>query len=602
MMRSLLLGGAALTLAVPRALAGPGEVTAVRVLSGPGRVEVVIEVRGGVSVQDFVLRNPDRLVIDVLGATLAAPRLAYDGRNRGGVTNIRYAQFRPDVVRVVLELERLIDYEIQQAEDVIRVSFGTDRTFAAWSSSELDWLRQAAQRETAARRAALERAEQQLPQSQQPAITVSYDNANISDVIAGFAAFSGRSIVVGRDVEATVTATITNQPWDIAFHQILQAQGLSAREDFPGIIRVDAPQTLAQLDSIEPLETQVFRINYATAADLVEPLAAIQSPRGKIVAERGTNSLIVTDTRERVQRYAEMIRQLDVRTPQVSIQTRLVFVDRSDLENLGVKYDLGSPTQFFNRLVQRRDPSSAQPVDTDGDGVPDAIQPTEFFEPDQIVIDLGGNSLSAIANAEATVAQAALRLIFSTAIGNFNLTSFVEALEEVQLADLQAEPLISTADNTQAQILVGQRTPVRVIDVSAVGGTGANVPRATVDYQETGIKLTVTPHVTNDRRVLMDIRAENSSVQPAPGDLGFTFQTQEALAKLLVNDGQTAVIGGLTVTEIRVSKTGIPFLVDLPLIGRLFGFTSRREARRDLLILVTPHIVDEPSGSQAGQR
>ncbi|GIW52640.1 MAG: hypothetical protein KatS3mg081_1995 [Gemmatimonadales bacterium] len=602
MMRFLLLAAALLPLAAPRALAGPGEVTAVRVLSGPGRVEVVIEVRGGVSVQDFVLRNPDRLVIDVQGATLAAPRVAYDGQNRGGVINLRYAQFRPDVVRIVLELERLQSYEIQQAEDVIRVSFGTDRTFAAWSSSDLGWLREAAEREAAVRRAALERAEQQLPQSQQPAITVSYDNANISDVIAGFAAFSGKSIIVGKDVEATVTATITNQPWDIALQQILQAQGLSAREDYPGIIRVDAPQTLAQLDSIEPLVTQVFRVNYATAADLVQPLGAIQSPRGKIVADPGTNSLIVTDTRERVQRYEEMIRQLDVRTPQVSIQTRLVFVDRSDLENLGVKYDLGSPTQFFNRLVQRRDPSTAQPVDTDGDGVPDAIQPTEFFDPEQTIIDLGGNSLSALANAEATIPQAALRLIFSTAIGNFNLTSFVEALEEVQLADLQAEPLISTADNTQAQILVGERTPIRVIDVSAVGGTGANVPRATVDYQETGIKLTVTPHVTNDRRVLMDIRAENSSVQPAPGDLGFTFQTQEAIAKLLVNDGETAVIGGLTVTEIRVSKTGIPFLVDLPLIGRIFGFTSRRETRRDLLILVTPHIVDEPSGSEAGRR
>jgi type IV pilus assembly protein PilQ len=602
MMRFLLLAAATLPLAAPRALAGPGEVTAVRVLSGPGRVEVVIEVRGGVRVQDFVLRNPDRLVIDVQGATLAAPRVAYDGQNRGGVINVRYAQFSRDVVRIVLELERLQGYEIQQAEDAIRVFFGTDRTFAGWSSSDLGWLREAAVREAAVRRAALERAEQQLPQSQQPAITVSYDNANISDVIAGFAAFSGKSIIVGKDVQATVTATITNQPWDIALQQILQAQGLSAREDYPGIIRVDAPQTLAQLDSIEPLVTQVFRINYATAADLVAPLGAIQSPRGKIVADPGTNSLIVTDTRERVERYEQMIRQLDVRTPQVAIQTRLVFVDRSDLENLGVKYDLGSPNQFFNRLVQRRDPSTAKPVDTDGDGVPDAVQPTDFFKPEQTVIDLGGNSLSALANAEATIPQAALRLIFSTAIGNFNLTSFVEALEEVQLADLQAEPLISTADNTEARILVGERTPIRVIDVSAVGGTGANVPRATVDYQETGIKLTVTPHVTNDRRVLMDIRAENSSVQPAPGDLGFTFQTQEALAKLLVNDGETAVIGGLTVTEIRVSKTGIPFLVDLPLIGRIFGFTSRRETRRDLLILVTPHIVDQPADSEAGRR
>jgi type IV pilus assembly protein PilQ len=287
-----------------------------------------------------------------------------------------------------------------------------------------------------------------------------------------------------------------------------------------------------------------------------------------------------------------------VRTAQVSIQTKLVFVNRTDLEQLGVKYDLGSPTQFFNDLVSRGDPASSQPVDTDGDGVPDAVQPTEFFGPDDPpIVDLGGNALSAVANANATVAGAALKLIFSTAIGNFDLTTFIEALEQVELSDLQAEPLISTADNTQAYILVGERTPIRQIDVSSVGGTGQNVPRATTEIVPTGITLRVTPHVTNNRQVLMDIHAENSSVVPSPGDVGFSFRTQEAENKILVGDGETAVIGGLTVTEVTVSKTGIPFLVDLPIIGRIFGFTSRREQRRDLLILVTPHIVDDLSAT-----
>ncbi|OGU03146.1 MAG: hypothetical protein A2W29_09240 [Gemmatimonadetes bacterium RBG_16_66_8] len=341
-----------------------------------------------------------------------------------------------------------------------------------------------------------------------------------------------------------------------------------------------------------------MRVNYAKAGDLVASLDAIRSPRGKVVADVGTNSLIITDVESRINNYQGFLGQLDVRTPQVSIQTKLVFVDRTDLEQLGVKYDLGSPRQFFNDLIGRGDPASAEPVDTDGDGGPDAVQPTTFFgKDDPPIIDLGGNSLSAIANAEATVPGAALKLIFSTAIGSFNLTSFVDALEQVQLADLQAEPLISTADNTQAYILVGERTPIRQIDVSAVGGSGSNVPRATTQIVPTGISLTVTPHVTNNRQVLMDIKAENSSVVSSPGDVGFAFQTQEAQNKILVSDGETAVIGGLTVTQVTVSKTGIPFLVDLPLLGRMFGFTSRREQRRDLLILVTPHIVDDPSGT-----
>jgi type IV pilus assembly protein PilQ len=92
----------------------------------------------------------------------------------------------------------------------------------------------------------------------------------------------------------------------------------------------------------------------------------------------------------------------------------------------------------------------------------------------------------------------------------------------------------------------------------------------------------------------MQIHAENSQVAAAPVDIGFTFQTQEADNQILVNDGETAVIGGLTVTQVTVVKTGIPFLVDLPIVGRAFGFTRRQEDRRDLLILVTPHIIDSP--------
>ena len=197
----------------------------------------------------------------------------------------------------------------------------------------------------------------------------------------------------------------------------------------------------------------------------------------------------------------------------------------------------------------------------------------------------------------------ALNLIFSTAIGNFDLTAFVQALQRIDLADIQAEPTITTLDNRQAEILVGDRVPIRVIDVSAVStgtaGGGTAVPRATVQFQQTGINLRVTPHVTNNRQILMEVHAERSNVRPASVDIGFTFQTQQADNQILVSDGETAVIGGLTVTEVTVAKSGIPFLVDLPILGKLFGFTSTTENRRDLLILITPHIIDDlvaPSG------
>src|SRR5439155_24018905 len=121
-----------------------------------------------------------------------------------------------------------------------------------------------------------------------------------------------------------------------------------------------------------------------------------------------------------------------------------------------------------------------------------------------------------------------------------------------------AEPTITTLDNRQAEILVGDRVPIRVIDVSAVaagGTTGSNVPRATVQFQQTGINLRVTPHVTANRQILMEVQAERSNIRPAAVDIGFTFQTQQADNQILVSDGETAVIGGLTVTEVLVTKS-----------------------------------------------
>jgi type IV pilus assembly protein PilQ len=122
----------------------------------------------------------------------------------------------------------------------------------------------------------------------------------------------------------------------------------------------------------------------------------------------------------------------------------------------------------------------------------------------------------------------------------------------------------------------------------------AGPPKATVQFKETGIKLTVTPHVTNNRQVLMHVVAERSDLRElAAADLGFTIRKQNAENQLLVADGETAVIGGLTVTTVNRTKSGIPLLVDLPIVGKLFGFTTNSEQRQDLIILITPRIIDE---------
>ena len=203
--------------------------------------------------------------------------------------------------------------------------------------------------------------------------------------MAGFAAFSGRTIILGKDMKGEVTAEVKNQPWPMAFQAVLASQGLSAQEMSGGIIRVDAPSVLSALDSLEPLETSVVRVNYAQAGSLSKTVESILTKgRGRVVADTASNALIITDTRSRLSGVTDFVRGLDVRTPQLSIQAKIIFVDRTDLEALGLKYDLGDSHQFFNKLVQRTDPATGEPFDRNVN-----------------VVDLGGNTVSAIGNADA---------------------------------------------------------------------------------------------------------------------------------------------------------------------------------------------------------
>jgi type IV pilus assembly protein PilQ len=559
---------------------GGGEVTAVSLAPAAGKAEVVIAIRGAVEVKDFLLTSPDRLVLDVVGATLGenAPAV-YDGVKRGVVTNLRYSQFRPDVVRIVLDLDGPTTYQVQRAGDAIKVAFAPPARFQAWTSQE-------AHEELAdeAPAAPTRRPEVSVPlaksaamtRADEPRITVTWDRASIADVVAGFAAFSGRTIILGKGIKGEVSAEVKNQPWPMAFQAVLASQGLSAQEMAGGIIRVDEPSVLSALDSLEPLETSIVRVNYAQAASLSKTVESIVTKgRGRVVADTTSNSLVITETRSRLSGVTDFVRGLDVKTPQLSIQAKIIFVDRTDIEALGLKYDLGDRHQFFNKLVQRTDPATGNQ-----------------FDKNVNVVDLGGNSVSAIGNADAVVKNSALDLIYSTAIGGFSLTTFLSALETSELADIQAEPVITTLDNRQADILVGEETPIRVIDASSQ--SSANGPRSNVQFKETGIRLTVTPHVTNNRQILMQLHTERSALQPlAEADLGFNFQKQKADNQLLVNDGETSVIGGLTVTEVNKSRSGIPLLSGLPLVGKLFSNTTESERRRDLIILVTPRITDD---------
>jgi type IV pilus assembly protein PilQ len=617
--------------AIGRDLPPAGSVTALSVVPGSGRADVVIAVEGpSIEIIDFTLENPHRIVVDLKGATLGMPARLYDKVTRGGITNVRMAQWKPEIVRVVLDLDGPREYSAVRGEHDVRVSVNGPDDFAAWriggaraavvsdmsvtasASSASVAAAPAAQpapvpagrmdppakSEPPARTAAPKASEPQ--QSQEPRISVDFQDTEIRDVITSFSVFSGRTIVVGKGVAGLVTASIKDQPWDVALRSILQSQGLNAIEDATGIITVDSYANIADRAKVEPLFTHVISVNYAkaeTMANTVKSLlgagcgggaasagggaaapaaagATTCSARGSASFDEKTNTVIVTETPSRLADIESYIHDLDIRTPQVSIKAKIISVDRTATEQLGLSYDLGSANTFSNQLVTRFvDAAGTQAV------------------PGNYRVNLSGDGLAGVANATRQYqSSSALSLIYNMTLGGFNLTSFLDAMSQQQLTDVQAEPSVTTVDNKQAELFAGLNIKFLLTPPIIPGQIQAVAPQ--IQSQDIGITLRVTPHVTANRQVLMDVYAEQQVLQTITV-AGPNVAKRNSTNQVLVNDGETAVISGLTQTEIVKNRTGIPFLMNLPGIGKLFSQSDSKETKQDLLILITPHIVDE---------
>ena len=584
-------------------------VTEVRIAAAGGETEIVIIAEGDIQVSDFLLDEPTRLILDLRGAHHALPRYAYEEIGRGGVIRMRTSQFLVDVVRFVIDLTFAPTYTVSVSRGVVTVRFrNPGPPFEPWSTS-LDGL----QSEMALSAPGAEELEAGNPDvvtidvapalvmtpgvDQQPRITVTYDSASVLDVIAGFAEFANISIVPNAGIAGQLVrgVEIRDRPWDEALDAILAAQGLGWRVRKGGIIVVDRVDSLNAREALRS-ETRVIRINYANADTVAATLSQLVTPDlGQVVAYQATNSVIVTDIPPVVERMDSLVSVLDRKIPQVAIEAKIVFVDRTDVFELGIVYDLkqvtdGTPfvTQGLNQAISVIDPTKPPQVqDLNGDGI---IQENEqFFElTNNNIVNVAGDAVATLANANNRVAQPALSLLTTLAFGGYSLFAWIEALEAHQLADVQAAPSVQVLDNHRAYIQVGERTPVRVLE------EGAQVENARINvfFEDTGIILEVTPHVTNNNQVLMELSAQRSGVEQAPSDVGFVIKRQIGETRLLVDDGETAVIGGLTLSEVSRSTTGIPGLMSLPLLGALFRTTKEREVKTDLIILVTPHIME----------
>ena len=659
---SAFTGRPAAAAAVARtAVVEEGAVTALSIVPSERTTDVVIRVDGSITFNHFTLSKPDKIVVDVNGATLGLPAgESYDGVARGVIKGVRYSQFTKSVVRIVVTLDGAHEYGVLHEKGELRIAIdGNGESFTPWnlgantadheSSRDLasadpiaDAIASRAKRPEPASAAVTHVANRatRAQQSQEPRITISWEKADINEVLGIFASYTNRTILPSRAVQGTISANIVNLPWDVALKEVMNANGYDVTVNPDGVIVIDTFENIAARQSTIPLQTRTIRLNYARASAVqamvsvrlthtcpVTPQQQAQQPstiaagaqptpggamstpaqpsgvspgpgqqpgngipslqctqRGAVVADTITNSVAVTDVPSALDELEKYARSLDIRQPQVNIKAKIILVDRTTLEGLGLRYDLGTPQQFFNDVVPRLD-SLGKPLTTAG----------------QIL--LGGNTVSAIANATARVPSAALQLVFSTAMGNYDFTTFLEALQTNTLLDVQAEPSATVLNNRTANLTAGTEVPIRVIDVgsSGVGTSTSNFPRATVQFRQTGVILQVTPQITNNRQVQMKVHVENSSVQFQTSDVGAVFPKQSVDNELLVADGETMVVGGLTQTEVNLTKTGLPVLVDLPIIGRLFGVTNRTETKRDLLILITPHIIDEGTTPDSGR-
>jgi type II secretory pathway component GspD/PulD (secretin) len=198
--------------------------------------------------------------------------------------------------------------------------------------------------------------------------------------------------------------------------------------------------------------------------------------------------------------------------------------------------------------------------------------------------------VAGLGNARARIPNPNLTLLTSLVIGRHTLIAFIEALESMSLTQVEAVPSLTVLDHETARMGVGEETPIRVIDAQA-GAVEGSIPTAQVTTRETGIILEATPHVNASGKILLELRAERSSAVTAESDAGVVFQQQYANSRVLVDDGETVVIAGLTVTETSELRSGIPLLMDVPIIGNLFRVTRESTIQRDLMILVTPTIV-----------
>lgn len=381
-------------------------------------------------------------------------------------------------------------------------------------------------------------------------------DADIHAVLSFLADYGKVNIVASPEVEGSVSLTLGHIGWRDALNIVLKTYGLAGVQE-KGYIRVlplnqymqevmEQQKHKSEQEALISLKTEVVKIENATASELVKPIKTVLSSRGMIDVDDRTNSLIIRDIPENITRAKDMITTLDRETDQIEITAQLLEIESKALKELGIDW-----TFFTSRYG---------PVDANG----------EYRTSHEATIEQMADRVS----------DPVGRFTYTTVQEDFDLTGTISALMKDNKAKLIASPVITTVDNKEALIQMGQKIPIKQFDASG---------NVVISFVEVGTILRVTPHITSEDRILMNLKPERSSYQFDPN--GVIINTNNAETNLVVDNGQAAVIGGLTSQEKKSTKVGLPVLKDLPVLGYLFSYSQDEIINRELVITVTPKIV-----------
>jgi type IV pilus assembly protein PilQ len=419
-------------------------------------------------------------------------------------------------------------------------------------------------------------------------VSFEFKDIDIHNLLRVIAEVSKRNIVVADDVKGTVTIRLRNVPWDQALELILRSKGLG-KEELGNIVRIAPLQILEaeaklreerkkSLMRQEDLVVRLIPINYATAADMATRVKEVLSERGTVTVDTRTNVLIVRDIASGVSKAQSLVRNLDTQTPQVLIESRIVEASTNFTRQIGIQW--GGHAQF----------------------APSTANPTGLAFP-YIASMSGGSTAAGNAGTAATPEFAvnlpaavgtgsggALGFIFGSAGGAVALNLRLSALENQGTVKTISAPKVTTLDNNTAKISQGVSIPFSQVSASGVNTT----------FVEARLSLEVTPHITQDGSILMAIKAENN--QPDPSSTGANgqpaIQRKEANTQVLVKDGDTTVIGGIYVRRGASQESGVPFFSKIPLLGFFFRNHSETDQRQELLIFITPRIINRQTIAQ----